>query len=906
VANKAQVAIPSGKDKSVEMLLASFTLGNASNINPLSAEFGDGSGNYGEEFATEIRIAERIVLQSGKNPSYAIITIPMANFGPTKYDEAAFAVAAISNGPAAKILLNTRCSVFLSYSGKRVPLLNGTTINVAHDIKNDAIVVTIYCDKWMLSRVTCFGQAQYDPEHSRYGLVTNEPLVFNMFGYNTCLDTPYGPRFAPCPNYGWRVSSTSGVHGGSESKQSNGEPSPGYATTRARRWRVNDAIEYLRDMHYLGAKKGRPASAADYGTQIVGRGLTWPAGLGQVLGSKGGSRTLHNVSCEGLSLDAALTRVISRAGPYELYCAPGGSKAGDNENDVAGGLLAADPSGLYATLATAFDGQMSTLATEFESGFTAFETALNTATATLDTAMSDYVRQLGAPYNGAAQNAVNEMGTYIKNQLALLSITDAGSASELREKFEEYFKQYASAMGVALTGSPGRYTTANGAIAGGGGAGDAVGVGGGAPGMVQNLGQTLQQLANGKPAGDGSTLQILDMSGPVQGDGFIVPKLYGYGLDAAMNEACVVGGTVTESIENFFHNVCVVGDAPVYESIFSMKADDDYGGGYLEAAWSADDEAAFKAYVTAEGDTEAAFKEACSLWPLVFAAYRVKKTYMARLAGTKHANTLVARAHPRIRPTLITGYSMQGNNPRNFTHRPITIEYQASDDGWEVATQYDNLQLSADGSYFTLSALRDLQSGITWKSDGGTTYEGEYLEAVNIRATLAIELDWRMSGLSPKGKDDADPNKTAGRVAGGAFNGSENTYTYTVLADELDYVEWLRYQSYPVGQQIPEAYRNFPDKATAGSELFTDKVSAAVGRLPEHAKARLRDVRRVESAGSIIFPRLIPAVRPGVGLPEVIKGDRVLKIGSVVQRVVLAHNSQEMTVELAAAQPPEI
>lgn len=905
MANKAQVAIPSGKDKAVEMLVASFTLGNASNINPLSAEFGDGSGNYGEEFATEIRIAERIVLQSGKNPSYAIISIPMARFGPGSYDEAAFAVAAVTTGPAAKLLLNSRCSVFLSYSGKRVPLLNGTVINIAHDLARDAIVVTIYDDKWMLSRVTAFGQAQYDPETKRYGFVSNEPLVFNMFGYCNCLDTPYGPRFAPCPNYGWRVSSTTGVHGGSEAQQNNGEPSPGYATARARRWRAGDAIEYLRDMHYIGAKHGRPASAEDYGTQVVGRGLTWPAGLGSVLGARGGSRTLHNVSCEGLSLDAALTRVISRAGPYELYCAPGGSKAGDNENDVAAGLLAADPSGVYATLEAAFDGQMSSLSTAFESGYEVFETALNNATSVMGAAMDSYVTQLGAPYNGAAQNAVNEMGVYIKNQLALLSVTDAGSATELREKFEEYFKQYAAAMGVALTGSPGRYPTANGAIVGGGGAGDAVGVGGGAPGMVQNLGQTLQQLSSGKPAGDGSTLQILDMSGPIQGDGFIVPKLYGYGLDAAMNEACVTGGTITESIENFFHNVCVVGDAPVYESVFSMDAEDSIGGGYLEKAWSADDEAAVKAYVAAEGNTETAFKEACNLWPLVFCAYRVNKNYMARLVGTKHANKLVARSHPRIRPNLITGYSMQGSNPRNFTHRPVTIEYQSGDE-WIVATQYDNLQLSQDGSYFTVSALRDAQSGITWTSNGGTTYEGAYLEAVNIRATLAIELDWRMTGLSPKGKDDADPNKTAGRVAGGALNGSENTYTYTVLADELDYVEWLRYQSYPVGQQIPEAYRVFDDKATAGNELFTDKVSAAVGRLPEHAKARLRDVRRVESAGSIVFPRLIPAVRPGVGLPEVIKGDRVIKIGSVVQRVVLAHNTQEMTVDLAAAQPKEL
>ncbi len=72
-----------------------------------------------------------------------------------------------------------------------------------------------------------------------------------------------------------------------------------------------------------------------------------------------------------------------------------------------------------------------------------------------------------------------------------------------------------------------------------------------------------------------------------------------------------------------------------------------------------------------------------------------------------------------------------------------------------------------------------------------------------------------------------------------------------MLADELDYIEWLRYNSFPCGQIMPDTYRNFPNRETEGNELFTDKTNATTGRLPDHAKARLRDVRRIESGGSL-------------------------------------------------------
>lgn len=889
MSNRGQVTLPSGVDLNVFQLVGVFKIGGQGNEDPQSHEFGDGSGMY-PTFTTELRIAEKVVLTAGLEPSYAVVEIPMARFGAGFYDEVPYAVAFNMRGPAGKLLLNTRASIYVrTESGQRLPLLNGTIVEVDHGVKNDDLILTIYCDKWLLNKITCFGQAQYCPETKRYGLVTNAPLIFNLFGYPDCLDTPMGPRFAPTLRYGW-VQKTTGT-------TDTEEPLPGKATTRTRSWRVVDAIQYLRDMHYAPAGK-RPPTAENYGRQVLGKGLVWPADIQQMLLTAGATRVLHNTSIQGLTLDAALAKLANRAGPYELYCKPGAAEGGDAGQGAVVGAVDAD--GAFTDLQTVFDTQMGGLNTGWSAGdaHETFGGVLDTATAALGTAMTDYVTQLGAPYKNAAANAVSEMGTYLKNKVAETSFADA---DEFRAAMEDYFKEFAAAMGVSLQGSPGRYTIPGGETSV-------------ATTSPVSVGTSLEQLKNTAPSGDSSELVFLDMRGTTRG-GVSIPKIHEFDLATAMSDgANATEGFIKESIVNYFHDVCVVGDAPVYESIFSMRSNDTFGGGYLEAAWSSSDETAFKAYVTERGNTRQGFLEACQLYPLVFAAYRVTQNFMNRFAGTKYANAFASVKHPRIRPTLVTGYQQtQGSNPRNWTPRPITIEYYANEDElgngtWTAASMYDNLEVSQDGQYFTVSALRDQGPGTTWRATKESPldpqpgqYEGARLTPVKLRVTLAIELDFRIAGLSPKGED---PNKTKGRVAGGRDDGMGNSYTYTVLSEPGDYVDWLRYQSKPCGQIIAAAHRVFDDHASAEDELFSDKPTATSGRLPQNAKARLRDVRRVESSGWFKFPSFCPGYVPGLAVQEVFNSG--LRLNAVVSQAILSHGSNDHMIKLTKVAGGEI
>ena len=76
------------------------------------------TGDATEELAEEVRIAEKIVLQAGPEPSYAIVTIPLKDgIG----DEDAFSVAFQSIARGVK--MNTRCTITHVHNGKSTALL---------------------------------------------------------------------------------------------------------------------------------------------------------------------------------------------------------------------------------------------------------------------------------------------------------------------------------------------------------------------------------------------------------------------------------------------------------------------------------------------------------------------------------------------------------------------------------------------------------------------------------------------------------------------------------------------------------------------------------------------------------------------------------------------------------------
>ena len=137
------------------------------------------------------------------------------------------------------------------YGSKSTPILTGTITDAKNGMQ-DTIIFTVQDDKYLLDKITCFGQIQFDPSVGDKGgkksFVASEPLVFNMFGYANCIDVTKidgeGNRvatgevaFAPTIRWGWKAGQTE-------------EPEPGQAFDRARSFRCSDVASYLRSAHY--------------------------------------------------------------------------------------------------------------------------------------------------------------------------------------------------------------------------------------------------------------------------------------------------------------------------------------------------------------------------------------------------------------------------------------------------------------------------------------------------------------------------------------------------------------------------------------------------------------------------------------------------------------------------------
>lgn len=349
----------------------------------------------------------------------------------------------------------------------------------------------------------------------------------------------------------------------------------------------------------------------------------------------------------------------------------------------------------------------------------------------------------------------------------------------------------------------------------------------------------------------------------------------------------IISGAIDESIVDYFDDVCICGDPVAMETGASTVAGNQ--NLVLEPAWSTSEETAFKAYITTNGNSLVAFKAACNTWPHVFASYRIKQGEPIWRDTKWHTMDANLAPYPRLRAYLLSSYSdrQTGSNPRDVIPRDVVIEYY---DGaaWQPAERYNFFELSKDGFYFSLRGLRDKEgTPHTWKQSGSASlYTGSSMVKREIRLTIPMESDWRITGRAgladSEGSPD-DPNQTAERL-----DASEKNYTYLAVAEALDYVEYLRKGAHPNGVGgvggVSATVDSFEDACTEGQELFSDRINEGKGRIVDHAKARLSDVKRILYGGQIVLATFNPAIRPGDPI-SIAGADGNLRCPSVVKTV---------------------
>jgi len=278
----------------------------------LVCQFKDTNGKWSR--FTAGRFCSEVVLSSGESPSYALCSMPMNSFGPGAYDEVAPTCALQTRGPAGQIKLKTRATISYLQNNQSATLMHGWVVTHTHQIDEDSIVTQIFDDRWVLGKFTVSGRMTFDPTTGRHYWDWIPP-VFNDLGFPNCVDTPYGPRFAPCHRFGFSNNMTAEQ----AIVENYDEPEPGKATTRARSWRCQDIIRYLRDQ-FAPASGGMRAPCKLYlGIMDLPDNIVWPEALGTGFGL---DRTPKNFSLHNASLLQALQAVARKAGAYDLYVEP--------------------------------------------------------------------------------------------------------------------------------------------------------------------------------------------------------------------------------------------------------------------------------------------------------------------------------------------------------------------------------------------------------------------------------------------------------------------------------------------------------------------------------------------------------------------------------------------------------
>lgn len=279
----------------------------------LAVRFQGYSGGWSK--FTAARYCSLCVLNAGESPSYALIGSPMNDYGPNAYDEIAPTVALQNTGPAGRILLRSRAQVIYLEGGYSATLMNGWVVSHSHELGEDSLTTQVYDDRWMLSKYTIGGRMVYDPQSGRHYWDLCNPTIFNEMGFPNCIDSPFGPRFAPCHRFGF----SNDMNSSQAAIETFTEPEAGYATDRARSWTCADAVRYLRDVYSPSNGACRPPLPVYIGNWNLPDFLIWPETLGNVFGS---DRPLKSFSVHNQSLLGGLCAILRKAGAYDLYCEP--------------------------------------------------------------------------------------------------------------------------------------------------------------------------------------------------------------------------------------------------------------------------------------------------------------------------------------------------------------------------------------------------------------------------------------------------------------------------------------------------------------------------------------------------------------------------------------------------------
>jgi hypothetical protein len=299
--SRGTVNIPNLADVNASKLAVEFMSEN---------EKGDVPNSAGGSTLT--RWATDVVLVSGESPSYAFFSIPQIAL-----EEIAGKVAAsYSSSPK----LYTRARVTYVEDSRKVPLLVGSICRYQHDIRGDSVVGMIQDDRLLLTKCTVFGRVKMDPQASEEDQVAwldaAEPLIFEPL---SCVDTPYGPLFAPSFKYGHAFMGGTPV------------PAPGEAKKAARNWRCVDAWNYLRNVYGGGHSTGLTFDT--YGNIQASKYVFWEDGL---CDSVNWQRWCSGLELENESLLSAMQKVCRQSGPFDVYMEPAGWKGTVRITDMSG------------------------------------------------------------------------------------------------------------------------------------------------------------------------------------------------------------------------------------------------------------------------------------------------------------------------------------------------------------------------------------------------------------------------------------------------------------------------------------------------------------------------------------------------------------------------------------------
>ena len=189
--NAFQIPVSKAKDRLAQALVCKFQTGD------------------GYERATAARYCTHIVRSAGA-PSYAMISIPMKNWGPGAWDELKPTCAMLRTGPAGEIKLLARVSAGYFEDGAEYGyqcLMNGWIVYETHiwNEREDSIIACVFDDFHIMTKYTVFGRMTWNPITKKHFFNTNnnDRTVFNEWGHGNAIERVNGSvRFCEGHRFG--------------------------------------------------------------------------------------------------------------------------------------------------------------------------------------------------------------------------------------------------------------------------------------------------------------------------------------------------------------------------------------------------------------------------------------------------------------------------------------------------------------------------------------------------------------------------------------------------------------------------------------------------------------------------------------------------------------------------------